>query len=202
MNEKRIASLRAAKWYHILPIRSWMELEIHEHVGQWSNKRIWRFKGLVIKVKKPNHADGTFVIRGKVAGHTVEKIYPLSFPHFDKVLLSDKFKVRRAKLYYLRDKVWKGAKLQTLLSNDEKGVDLLELAKSEVEALQKAYEEAQKETEKEAEKEADADDKANTEEKTDETDVGADADSSEDAKADSSEDADTDTNEDTKKDTQ
>lgn len=174
-----------------------MELEIHEHVGQWSNKRIWRFKGLVIKVKKPNHADGTFVIRGKVAGHTVEKIYPLSFPHFDKVLLSDKFKVRRAKLYYLRDKVWKGAKLQTLLSNDEKGVDLLELAKSEVEALQKAYEEAQKE----AEKEADADDKANTEEKTDETDAGADVDSGADDTAEAS-DADADTNEDTKKDTQ
>lgn len=125
-----------------------MQLELHEHVGEGSNKRIWRFKGLVIKVKKPNHADGTFTIRGKVAGHTIEKIYPLSFPSFDKVLLSDKFKVKRAKLYYMRDKVGKSARMKTLLTNEDKGVDLLKLAQEEIEALQKAYEEANKKEEK------------------------------------------------------
>lgn len=141
MNEQRIAHIRVSRGYHILPIRPWMQLELHEHVGEWSNKRIWRFKGLVIKVKKKNHADGTFTIRGKAAGHTIEKVYPLSFPNFEKVLLADQFKVRRAKLYYIREKVWKDAKMKSMLTNAEKGIDLLSLAKEQVEALKKAYDE-------------------------------------------------------------
>jgi len=142
MNEKRIAAVRIAQWYHILPIKPGMQLELHEHVGEGNNKRIWRFKGLVLKVKKKNHADGTFTIRGKVAGHTIEKIYPLSFPNFDKVLLTDQYKIRRAKLYYIRDKVGKDARMTSILTNADKGVDLLTLAKEEIEALQASYAEA------------------------------------------------------------
>jgi len=59
----------------------------------------------VIKVKNPNQADGTFTIRGTVAGVEIEKIYPLSFKKFEKVLLLDEYKVRRAKLYYIREKI-------------------------------------------------------------------------------------------------
>lgn len=116
-----------------------MQLELHEHVGEENNKRIWRFKGLVIKVKKKNHADGTFTIRGKVAGNTIEKIYPLSFPNFAQVLLLDRYKIRRAKLYYIRDKVGKDARMNSLLTNADKGVDLLQLAKEEIDALHAAY---------------------------------------------------------------
>ena len=142
MNEKRIAALRVAEWYHILPIKPGMQLELHEHVGEGNNKRIWKFKGLVINVKKKNHVDGTFTIRGKVAGHTVEKIYPLSFPNFAKVLLTDQYKIRRAKLYYIREKVGKDARMKSLLTNADKWVDLLEIATTEAEALKKAYDEA------------------------------------------------------------
>ena len=92
-----------------------MQLELHEEVGDESNKRIWKFKGLVIKVQKSNHADGTFTIRGKTAGHTIEKIYPLSFPNFKQVMLLDEYKIRRAKLYYIRDKVGKDARMSSIL---------------------------------------------------------------------------------------
>lgn len=143
MNQKRLAAIRVAKGYHILPIKPWMQLELHEHVGEWNNKRIWKFKWLVIKVKKPNHPDGSFTIRGKVAGQTIEKIYPLSFPNFAKVLVLDEYKIRRAKLYYIREKVGKDARMKSLLTNAEKGVDLLELALEEIKALQAAYDEAQ-----------------------------------------------------------
>ena len=143
MNQKRLAAIRAAKWYHILPIKTWMQLELHEHVGEWNNKRIWKFKWLVIKVKKPNHPDGSFTIRGKVAGQTIEKIYPLSFPNFAKVLVLDEYKIRRARLYYIRDKVWKDARMKSILTNAEKGVDLLELALEEIKAIQAAYAESQ-----------------------------------------------------------
>ena len=142
MNTTRLKALRASQWSHILPIKSGMQIELHEEVGDEGNRRIWRFKWLVIKVKKPNHPDGTFTIRGKTAGHTIEKIYPLSFPSFKKVLLLDEYKIRRARLYYIREKVGKDARMTSVLSKEEKNVDLLALALAEIEAIQAAYEEA------------------------------------------------------------
>ena len=85
-------------------------------------------------MKKPNHVDGTFLIRGKAAGHTIEKIYPLSFVNFEKVLLVDSFRTRRARLYYIRDKVGKDAKMKSEATAEEKGVDLMALALAWAEA--------------------------------------------------------------------
>lgn len=115
----------------ILPIRSGMFLEIHEKVWEGDANRIWKFKGLVVKVKKPNHPDGTFTIRGEAARMTIEKIYPLSFPNFDKVLLMDDYKIRRSKLYYIRTKIWKDARFKSVIEHGKKGTDLLSLIKNE-----------------------------------------------------------------------
>lgn len=139
MNNQRLSVLRAKKGYHILPVKTGQMLEVHEKVWQWNNERIWKFKWLVIKVKKPNHVDGTFIMRGKVAGQTVEKIYPLSFGKFAKVLLVDHYRTRRAKLYYIRDKVGKDARMKSLATAEEKGVDLLALALAEATELNAPY---------------------------------------------------------------
>lgn len=139
MNTARLNNIRQSKGYHILGVKPGQQLEIHEKVGQGSNERIWRFKGLVLKVRKPNHPDGTFTIRGKVAGMTIEKIYPLSFNKFEKVLVLDEYKIRRAKLYYLRDKVGKGARLKSIATAEGKGRDLLAEAKSLAEEQHTAY---------------------------------------------------------------
>ncbi len=117
--------------YGILPIKTGMFLEIHEKVWEVDTKRILRFKGLVIKVRKPSHPDGTFTIRGEAARMTVEKIYPLSFPNFDKVLLMDDYKIRRSKLYYIRTKVGKDARFKSVIEHGKKGTDLLELIKQD-----------------------------------------------------------------------
>lgn len=133
-----------------------MQLELHEEVGEGNNKRIWKFKGLVLKVKKASHVDGTFTIRGKTAGHTIEKIYPLSFLKFAKVLLLDEYKIRRAKLYYMRDKVGKSARMTSTLTKDEKNIDLMALAVAEAEAIKAAYEEKHTPTVEEVTEEVDA----------------------------------------------
>jgi hypothetical protein len=87
---------------------------------------------LVLKVRRPNHADGTFTIRGKTAGHTIEKIYPLSFINFDHVYLLDLYKVARAKLYYIREKIGKDAKMKSLMTAEQRGMDLLIVAKEQL----------------------------------------------------------------------
>jgi len=63
---------------------------------------------------------------------TVEKIYPLSFPNFDKVLLIDDYKIRRSKLYYIRTKVGKDARFKSIIEQGKKWTDLLALIKQDI----------------------------------------------------------------------
>ena len=118
----------------ILPVKPGMFLEIHEIVWEWDTKRIWKFKGLVIKVKNPNQPDGTFTIRGEAARMTIEKIYPLSFPNFNKVILLDDYKIRRSKLYYIREKIWKDARFKSIIESEKRWTDLLALVKKDQKA--------------------------------------------------------------------
>jgi len=98
---------------------------------------------LVIQVKKPSHPDGSFTIRGTVAGIVVERIFPLGFSKFEKVILLDQYKTRRVRLNYIRDKVGKDAKMKSILASTEKDVDLLVIARAAVtpEAAVQAVEE-------------------------------------------------------------
>lgn len=124
MDFARIKCLHDKNECSILPVKPGMLLEIHEKL-EGENNRIWKFKCLVLKVKNPQHADGTFTVRGDVAGVIVEKIYPLSFTKFKKVVLLDEFKTRKSKLYYLRDKIGKDAKMKSKITPDKRDSDLI-----------------------------------------------------------------------------
>ncbi|UFX83196.1 50S ribosomal protein L19 [Candidatus Absconditicoccus praedator] len=113
MNFERLKKLFHQKGYKKYDVKPGQYLEISEVIGEGSSKRIWRFKGLVLRVKKKNSVDGTFTVRGKTSGIVVEKIYPLSFPYFDKITVLDEYRIRRAKLYYIRHKVGKSARMKS-----------------------------------------------------------------------------------------
>lgn len=121
---ERVKALHDKHEYPILPVKPGMYLEIHEKLGD-ENNRLRRFKGLVIKVKNPKHPDGTFTIRWTVAGVEVEKIYPLSFNKFAKVNILDEYKIRRAKLYYIRDKVGKDARFKSKITAERRDTSLI-----------------------------------------------------------------------------
>ena len=61
------------------------------------------FEGTVLAVNKAKTTGATFTIRKKSEGIGVEKIYPLHSPLIEKIVLLKQIRVRRAKLYYLRD---------------------------------------------------------------------------------------------------
>ncbi len=109
MNFERLKKIQNDKGYEILDVKPGQYLKIHEKMD---SGRIFRFEGLVLKVQKPKMLDGTFTIRGKVAGVTIEKIYPLTFPRFEKVEIKEEYNVRKSKLYYMRDKIGKDARLK------------------------------------------------------------------------------------------
>lgn len=60
------------------------------------------FTGIVIRIKNKNSLSGTFTVRGEAAGQDIEKTYPLYSPNLSKVEILKQYKVRRAKLYFLR----------------------------------------------------------------------------------------------------
>jgi len=124
MNFERLKHFYDNNGSKILDIKPGIYIEIHEKDVE--TNRIWRFKCLVIKVKKPSHADGSFTVRGMVAGVEIEKIYPLSFNNFDKIVLLDEYKVRRAKLYYIREKVGKDARFKSKITAENRDINLLD----------------------------------------------------------------------------
>ena len=128
MNYNYIKAIKELKWYKLLPVKVGQMIEVQENIGEWTTKRIWKFRGLVIKVQKPNNTEGTFTMRWESSGNKIEKVYPLSYGKFEKVELIDQFKIRQAKIYYMRDKIGKDARLKSTITKDERNKDLKALS--------------------------------------------------------------------------
>ena len=86
-------------------------VKVHNRIKEGSRERIQIFEGTVI-AKKHGGIQETFTVRRVSYGVGVEKTFPVHSPHVEKVEVVRKGKVRRAKLYYLRDRVGKAAKVK------------------------------------------------------------------------------------------
>ncbi len=84
---------------------------VHCRIKDGNNERIQLFEGTVI-AKKGGGISETFTVRKVSYGVGVEKIFPVHSPNVAKVDIVRKGKVRRAKLYYLRDRVGKSSKVK------------------------------------------------------------------------------------------
>ena len=89
-------------------------VRVHVKVKEGSRERIQVFEGTVI-AKKHGGIEETITVRRVSFGIGVEKVFPVHAPSIEKIELVRHGKVRRAKLYYLRDRVGKSAKLQEKL---------------------------------------------------------------------------------------
>jgi len=83
-------------------------------IKEGDKTRIQAYEGIVIKVQGSG-IGRTFTVRKLSNGVGVEKTWPLHSPNVEKVEVVRKGKVRRAKLYYLRDRVGKAAKVKELV---------------------------------------------------------------------------------------
>ena len=89
-------------------------VRVHIQIKEGSKERIQVFEGTVI-AKKHGGVGETFTVRRISYGVGVEKVFPVNSPNVVKVETVRKGKVRRAKLYYLRGRVGKAAKVQEKL---------------------------------------------------------------------------------------
>ncbi len=84
-------------------------------VIEGEKSRIQIFKGLVIAISAGSGMGKTFTVRKVSNGVGVERIFPLHSPNLDSIDIVKKGKVRRAKLYYLRSRKGKAAKVKEII---------------------------------------------------------------------------------------
>lgn len=138
-----------------LGIRAGDTVRVHQKIQEKGKTRIQVFEGLVIARKHGDEAGGTFTVRATLSGVGVEKIFPLYSPLIDKIEIVRRSKVRRAKLYYIREKVAREIRRQL------RNMQLMGIAtESEREVAERAEKEAQ---EAEARAKAEAESKAQAE---------------------------------------
>jgi large subunit ribosomal protein L19 len=106
-----VGQLEAEQSKKQLPaLRSGETVRVHVKVVEGEKERTQVFEGIIIGLSgKGNRA--TFTVRKVSYGVGVERIFPIHSPRIDKVEIVSRGKVRRAKLYYLRERSGKAARL-------------------------------------------------------------------------------------------
>ena len=113
-------------------------------VSQWveegTKKRIQVFEGNVIAMHKKG-ASSTFIVRKQGANSVyVERIYPYYSPIIDSIKLVYKANVRRAKLYYLRDRIGKSAQVKEKIEHKSRKKKQIKVAKKAIAEIKDSVE--------------------------------------------------------------
>jgi large subunit ribosomal protein L19 len=90
-----------------LDLRTGDTIKVHQKIQEKGKTRIQIFEGMILARKHGSEAGATLTVRKSSNGYGVERIFPLYSPMIDKIELVKRSKVRRAKLYYIRDKAVK-----------------------------------------------------------------------------------------------
>jgi large subunit ribosomal protein L19 len=94
-------------------------VDVHVKTIEGDKERIQIFNGMVIK-RKGSGPRETFTVRRVVQGEGVERIFPVHSPNVADVKVKKSHKTRRAKLYFLRDRKGKGARLKEIRRKEKK----------------------------------------------------------------------------------
>lgn len=95
-----------------LDLRAGDTVRVWQKITEKGKTRLQAFEGLVLARKHGSEAGATFTVRRVASGVGVEKIFPLYAPMIDKIEVLKRSKVRRAKLYHIRDKAAKEIRRQ------------------------------------------------------------------------------------------
>ncbi len=95
-----------------LDMRPGDTVRVFQKIEEKGKFRLQMFEGLVLARKHGKEAGGTFTVRRVASGVGMEKVFPLYSPMIDKIEIVKRSRVRRAKLYFIRDKVSREARRQ------------------------------------------------------------------------------------------
>jgi large subunit ribosomal protein L19 len=106
-------------------------VRVHQKIVEGDKSRIQVFEGMIIARKHGNEAGGTLTVRKVIDGVGVERIFPFYSPNIDKIEVVRSSKVRRAKLYNIRDKAAK--EIRRKMKNIINAKEVVEEVKAETE---------------------------------------------------------------------
>jgi large subunit ribosomal protein L19 len=106
-----IATIERAQLRRVPSFSPGDRVKVHFQVIEGSRSRVQVFEGVVIK-RQGHGARETFTVRKQSFGVGVERMFPLHSPKIERIELAARGDVRRAKLYYLRDRVGKRARVK------------------------------------------------------------------------------------------
>jgi large subunit ribosomal protein L19 len=136
-----------------LGIRTGDTVRVWQKIEEKGKTRLQAFEGTVRATKHGSEPGATFTVRKVASGVGVEKVFPLFSPMIDKLEIVKRSRVRRSKLYILRDKVAREIKRivrrSEQVSITTKGAAELEEERKRAEAEQKAIDDAQAKVEAE-----------------------------------------------------
>jgi large subunit ribosomal protein L19 len=95
-----------------IDIRSGDTVRVWQKIEEKGKTRLQAFEGVVLARKHGSEAGASFTVRRVAGGYGVEKIFPLYSPNIDKIEIVRRAKVRRAKLYHIREKAAREIKRQ------------------------------------------------------------------------------------------
>lgn len=152
MSQQLIREVHKQGLKTIPEIRAGYTVRVHQKIKEGGKERVQVFEGLVIKVSSGEGVDKTFTVRRIASGVGVEKIFPLHSSNIAKIEVVKKAKVTKAKLYYMRERTGKSARLRETHMKDgdikmiEQEEEILEEAPAEeVVVEEKTEETAEKE---------------------------------------------------------
>ncbi len=116
-----------------LDFRAGDTVKVWQKIVEKGKTRLQAFEGLILARKHGREAGATFTVRRVASGGGVEKIFPLYSPTIDKIEVLKRSKVRRAKLYHIRDKATKEVSRQMRNIRLQKEVEVEAVAEDSVE---------------------------------------------------------------------
>ncbi len=114
MNEKTKEIIKPFLKKEMPDIKPGDTIRVHQKIkeGKEKKERIQVFEGVVLALKHGRDISGTLTVRRTVGDVSIERIFPVHSPNVEKIEILEKGKVRRAKLYYLRERVGKKARIK------------------------------------------------------------------------------------------
>jgi len=132
MNQALINSVSKKLLKAVPQIKVGQLVKVHQKIKEGEKTRTQIFQGLVIKMRGEKGINQTFTVRNIVSGVGVEKIFPVHSSNIEKVEIIRQNKIRRAKLYYMRERTGKSARLKGI-SDDFEALNQL----NDIEAIYK-----------------------------------------------------------------
>lgn len=91
-------------------------INVYVKIREGNKERVQQFQGTVMQIKNKSAAGETFTVRKVSNGIGIERIFPILSPSIEKIEVIRRGSVRRARLYYLRERKGKKAKIKEKLS--------------------------------------------------------------------------------------